>query len=469
MISTLGAGSGLDLQNLVSQLVAAEGQPTTARLGRRETEYQANLSGLGQLSSALSQFRGAVAGLKDAASFNKRSITLAKQDFFTVSAASTAALGNYEVEVTRLARSHKLTSAGYANEQAAVGTGTLTISAGASALQVTIDGTNNSLAGLRDAINQAAAGNGVSATIINADNGAGGTASKLLLTSLETGAANQISVVVNDSDGVSTDPSGLSAFAYQAIGTQNLSVAQTAVDAQILIDGQTITRASNSIGDAINGITLNLSKAEPGTKVTLGVTLDQAGVTKLVTDFAAAYNSLNKTTRGLSSFDQQGGTAGLLLGDATLRGVERRLRGLVFGDQGASPTLPNLSAMGLAANADGSLAVDQAKLGAALEQNFDALAKFFSGADGLAGKLVALADDYVGGAGAIAGRTASIETSLHRIEDQRGQLNVRLDNLEKRLRAEFSALDRLVASLKTTGDYLAQQLASLPGFSSNQP
>lgn len=464
MITSLGAGSGLDLEGLVSQLVAAEARPTAARLAQREGEYQASLSGLGLLSSSLANFLSAMSGLEDATSFDKRSTSLSTPDSFTATASSNAAVGDYQIEVTRLAEAHKLVSAGYADQDAIVGTGTLTIIAGETALAIEMDSSNNTLAGLRDAINQAAKGAGISATIINADDGLGGTESKLLLTSLNTGTDNQINIVVSDGDGNDIDASGLSAFAFEALGTQNMGVAQAVVDAQILLDGQTVTRSSNAISDAITGVTINLTKAEPGTKVTLGIKLDTGAASKLVADFVAGYNTLRETITDLSSFDQDSSTGGLLLGDATLRGVDRQLRRLVFSDNNLVAGLPNLSAIGVTTTTEGTLEINQDGLNAAIANHFDDFAAFFSGSDGLAGKLTAMAKDFTGATGAISGRTTSIESSLSRIEDQRDRLDRRLLSLDERLRAQFSALDLLVSSLNATGQFLDGQLRALPGF-----
>lgn len=463
MITATGIGSGLNLDSLIGQLVTAERDPTLNRLNRREAEFQASLSGLGLLRSALANFRSAVDPLRNAASFGKRTVTLSVNGLFSATPADNAAIGRHEVEVKNLALAHKLVSTGYATSDTQVGTGALTITAGSEAIGVIIDSSNDTLLGVRDAINTAANGKVVSATIVNADDGLGGVVSKLLLTSIATGSANQIGVVVSDTDGNNDDATGLSNLAYVSGGTQNLAISQVAQDAQVVIDGQTITRAGNTLSDAITGVTLTLAKAEIGTKVTLDVALDRAAVRKLVTDLVGSYNSLRQTIAKLSSFNKDTDEAGLLLGDPTLRGVDRQLRAVLFGDNGASAGLPNLNAMGITPATDGSLNLDTGKLETAIAGNFDDFATFFGSSGGMAARLISLADDYIGANGTIPGRLTILTTSVGRVGDQRELLSQRLSNLEQRLRIQFNAMDRLVASLSSTGNFLTQQLANLPG------
>ena len=462
MITSLGIGSGLDLEALVNDLVGAAAIGPANLLNRKEAALQADLSGLGLLSSALAEFGSRLTSLNKEQGLIGSTAASDNSELLTASAAAAADPGSYEVEVLALAKAHKLISAGYADADSEVGTGTLTLISGTTAFEVTVDAGNNSLAGLRDAINAATDGVGVTAGIVNVDDGFGGTVAKLTLTAVETGSDSAISVVVNDDDGNDTDTAGLSAFAFQAVGTQNLTESQAAVDAQISLDGQTVTRSSNTIGDAVTGLTLNLVQAEPGTTITLTVNRDSAGLKAQVTAFVEAYNSLVQTLSDLQAFDQQTGEAGLLLGDATLRSVDRQLRNLLL-DTGFSAELDSLAAIGIGFAAGGQLEIEEEQLDAALENSLDSFPAFFAGDTGLASRLSALVNDYVDGDGSIEARTAGIESSLSRIEDRRDALDRRLTSLESRLRAQFSTMDAVVAQLTATSDFLADQLANLPG------
>lgn len=462
MITSLGIGSGLDLEALVSDLVSAAAIGPATLLNDKETALQADISGLGLLSSALSGFGSSLSALENEDGLIDYSTTSSNDELLTASASSTATPGSYDVEVVALAEAHKLTSTGYADADTEVGTGTLTIISGETAFNVTIDSGNNTLGGLRDAINEAADGTGISASIVNVDDGAGGTVAKLILTALETGTDNAISVVVDDDDGDDTDTGGLSAFAYQAVGTQNLTESRAAADAQIMLDGETVTRSGNEIGDAVSGITFNLTKAEPGTSITITVAEDTAALEANITAFVAAYNGLVDTITDLQAYDETTGEAGLLLGDATLRSVERQLRSVLI-EGGFDEQLDSLAAIGIGFGEEGKLEIDSDQLDAALESSLDAFPAFFAGENGLATRLVAIVDDYAETGGSIEERTDSLETSVGRIEDRREALDRRLAALESRLRAQFSAMDALVAQLTATSDFLTEQLANLPG------
>lgn len=462
MITSLGIGSGLDLEALVTDLVGASAIGPATLLDRKETALQADLSGLGLLSSALADFGNSLTGLKSAKGLIGSKATSSDSALLTASATSSAAPGSYEIEVLSLAKAHKLTSAGYVDGDAQVGTGTLTIIAGESAFAVSIDADNNSLNGLRDAINEAAAGSGVTASILKVDDGSGGSVSKLVLTAVETGTDNAISVVVNDDDGADNDATGLSAFSFQAVGTQNMTQSQAASDAQIKLDGETVTRSSNTISDSVTGLTLNLVSAQPGTTLTVAVTRDSAGLKTQISNFVDAYNTLVSTLNDLQSYDQETGVAGLLLGDATLRSADRQLRNVLL-DSGFASDLDSLAAIGIGFGKNGKLEIDDAELDAALKSSLDSFTTFFAGENGLATRLAAIVDDYVDSDGSIDARTASIEVSLDRIEDRRDRLDRRLTSLESRLRAQFSAMDILVAELSATSDFLTDQLANLPG------
>jgi len=177
-ITAPGTGSGIDIGGLVAQLVAAEGQPALLRLNTREARLQADLSAIGTLKSALSQFQNSVKALNDLKTFQARTATSSDEELFSVSADTTAVASSYSIEVTQLAESAKLRSGDFSSETEVVGTGTLDISLGADTFQLTIDGTNNTLADVRDAINSASDNPGIQASIITVDAG-----TRLVLTS----------------------------------------------------------------------------------------------------------------------------------------------------------------------------------------------------------------------------------------------------------------------------------------------
>lgn len=177
------------------------------------------------------------------------------------------------------------------------------------------------MAGIRDAINAAPDNKGVTASIINVDDGVGGTVSRLVLTSNNTGTTNELTVTASDDDGNNTDATGLS----QLISS-NMLETSVAQDALVKINGFDVTRPSNTITDAVDGLTLNLKAASPGTPVSVGVSLDKSAISKTVGEFVDAYNKLGSVIRSLGSYDAQSKEAGSLLGDSMLRNLQSQLR-----------------------------------------------------------------------------------------------------------------------------------------------
>jgi flagellar hook-associated protein 2 len=372
-ISSPGIGSGLDINGIVSQLMALERRSVTA-LDTREAKYQAQLTAYGTLKGALSSFQGAVAGLATASKFTTVKASVADTSVATVST-SGAADGTYALEVQTLARAHKLKSTPFAASSTTVGTGKLTISFGTysgdtftlnpdkSSKEITIGAGQASLAGVRDAINAAKAG--VTASIVN-----DGTAYRLTVTSNDTGLANAVRITVDDDDATDTDMSGLSQLVYDGrtvSGVQNLTQTVEARNATLRIDGIDISNASNTITDAIEGATLTLLKENTPSTTAVTIARDTAGVQSAVQGFVKAYNDLHKVMNDLSKYDPAAKKGSILTGDSTLRAVQAQLRN-VFNTalNTAGGGLSSLADVGITFQNDGTLKLDSAKLTAAL-------------------------------------------------------------------------------------------------------
>jgi len=446
-ITAGGIGSGIDVNGLVQQLVAAEGQPATQRLDRKEANIQADLSAFGSLKSALSRFQTAVKALQSQDNFLKQTATSSNTELFTVTANKNAVAGNYSVEVQKLAQAAKVRTDSFQTTEK-IGTGNLNISLGGSNFNLTITEDNNTLAGIRDAINASDDNPGVRASIINVDGG-----SRLILTSNELGAANDISLTATDNNG---------ADGFDLARLNNLTTIDDAQDAVILVDGQQISRDSNSFSDVIDGVTFNLVKAEEGTTETLTIAQDNAAVRSRVESFVSAYNALNNTINQLSSFNADTGAAGVLLGDSSLRGVQTQLRQtLTDAVQGADIT--TLAELGVTTNQDnGNLQLDTERLNNALNGNFASVANLFSSENGIAKRLDGVLQRYASTDGVLDLRAEGLRSQLDRLSDDRERLDQRLESLESRYRAQFTAMDQLVAQLQSIGGFLDQQLSNLP-------
>ncbi|MCC6658519.1 MAG: flagellar filament capping protein FliD [Rhodocyclaceae bacterium] len=372
-LSSPGLGSGLDVSSLVSQLMTLEQRPLTA-LNTKEAKYQAQLTAYGSLKGALSSFQNAVASLATPAKFSAAKASLADATVATVGASAGAAAGNYSLEVQTLAQAHKLKSGSFTNTSDTVGTGTITVQFGTysggsftlnadkGAATISIDSGKSSLAGVRDAINAANAG--VSASIVN-----DGSGNRLVIASKDSGLANALKITVADDDANHTNNSGLSQLVYDAStgGTTNLTQTVAAQNAVAVIDGITVSKASNTISDAIEGVTLTLLKANTPSATTLSVSRDTAGVQASVQSFVKAYNDLKKTIDDLSKYDAANKRASTLTGDATVRSVQSQLRGLFnTALTTAGGGLRLLSDIGIGFQADGTLKLDSTKLNTAM-------------------------------------------------------------------------------------------------------
>jgi len=354
----------------------------------------------------------------------------------------------------QLAQAQKLTSGAFTDSDAVIGTGTLALTVGSETLDLAITDENNTLSGIRDAINNAADNPGVSATIINADSG-----SYLVLTGTDTGAANSITVTQRDGDG------GLAALEYDpGNGLGSLTESRAAQDAQIRIDGFDVFSDTNTFDGAVQGVTITVNSITSGATETLAVENDQDAVKDLVNDFVESYNALMRSLDSLTAYNAETEQAAPLLGDSTIRSIRDQVR-REMSTAVNDPTLPfsTLSDVGIEVQLDGTLSVDDARLSTVLGQDFNLFGDLFTGDDGFGTRLFGLADGFLDTDGIIETRTAGLNTQIEGIADQRESLNERLASLEKRLLRQFNALDSLLAQLSSTSNFLTQQLNSLPG------
>lgn len=380
-LSSAGIGSNLDVDGIVSKLMSVERQPLT-KLARREASYQAKLSGFGTLKGALSAFQSAVKGLSDLSKFQGVRVTPADATIATASAGTGATPGNYSLKVTTLAQAQKLVAAGTTSSSAAVGKGVISfdfgttgagsfVSSGTGIKTVTIDDTNNSLAGIRDAINKAAVG--VTATIVNDGSG---TPYRLALTSDKTGAANSMKISVADT----APDTGLSTLLnHDPAGAQTLTQTATAQDAAFSVDGIAVTKTSNTVTDVIGGVTLNLLKENPTTATTITVERDSASITSAVNAFVKAYNDINQNLNDAAAYDSSTKQAAILNGEASVRGIQGQLRAVLSAPvAGGASVFTQLSEIGVTLQKGGMLAVDSSKLTSALTSNFGDFAGLFA-------------------------------------------------------------------------------------------
>jgi flagellar hook-associated protein 2 len=461
-IQANGIGSGLDINSLVSQLISAEGAPLQQRISRHEVAVTTKVSALGALKGALAAFKSALEPLKSVEAFQSRKATSADTKIFTVTADTNAVAGSYDVEVVQLAKAHQLASEPFVGgSSASVGYGSLTISVGTKTFTVNIDQNAATLDDVRNAINSAADNTGVQATLLNT---AGG--SRLVLTSNATGASNVVKVAASGGDG------GLNKLTYDPLappvppapGLQQLVPAQ---NAQIRVATFDIESATNVFEDAIDGVTITAVDESEGEEIALEVAFDKSGVQARIQKFVTEYNSMQAQLAKLGSYNAETKAAGPLLGDSLLRAIETETRRAISNPvAGLSGSYTTLAGLGITTNATGALQVDAAKLTKALDTDPEGVADLFGAEGGVAARLFSQLEDRLATDGDIAGRNTGLKGELKDIERDKEAFNLRMAQVEKRLRKQFTALDSLLSQMQSTSSYLTQQLASLPKIGS---
>jgi flagellar hook-associated protein 2 len=464
-ITSAGIGSGLDIESLVSKLVSAERTPIT-QLAQKTEGLKTELSAFGKVQSTLATLRDAAAKLTSPSTWGGTLATSSDPTSVSVSAGAGAAIGNVSIEVSKLAQSQTLVSSTpYASSTTTVGQGSLTITlgawgsnnttfadkAGASPITINIGDGQDTLTGIRDAINSANAG--VTASIVNDATGA-----RLSLRSIATGETNGFRIEATG---------GLSSLAYDPrIGVTSLIQTLPAQNARALINGIDVSSESNSLKEAIDGLNITLLKT---TTIPASITVgqDKDSIKKLITDFTAAYNAVNALLREQTKYDEGNKTAGALQGDSTAVGLQNQLRSIIGGTTSLAGGIGRLAEIGLEAGSDGNLKTSETKLNTALG-NLDSLKKLFMGLDGTDSSNDGFAQrirSYIDGALSTDGRVSSRQAGLQKLIENNNkradQLEDRVALTEARLRARYTALDTQMAKLNGLSNYVTQQLAKL--------
>lgn len=547
-ISAAGIGSGLDIEGIISSLMAAERIPLNT-ISQQRTQTNARISTYGSIKSAFANLNTIADKLSKLTNLYPTKVTSSNESMVSGTATGSKANGNYNIEVSQLAKAQSVAAPRVGSSTEVVGTGTLTLTMGTytagnntftpdaakTPLNIVIGAGQQTLEGVRNAINDANAD--VSASIVN-----DGTGARLVVTSKSTGEANSFKIDVADNDGVNNDLTGLSKIAFDPTtaaaptdGTtaEFLEKAQNAI---FKINNLTISKSSNTVSDAIEGLTLNLKAVTTG-PVQLGVATDNEALKTSMDELVKSYNDIRKLLK-----DQQKKDA-TLSRDVTPGTLERQLRNIMRETVGSGASL---NSIGMSFDKDGVLALDKAKLDSAIAADPRAIEKLFAdtatftnadvkfvgagslsqqgtyainitnpGGNGstIAGTIGGFAATGVstvltGGVGtaveglkisvtpgvsgdlgtmtfskgmgsrlsdwidslnedngALASKTESLNSKLGRLDDQKERMDFRLEQIEKRYRAQFTALDSMLASMQQTSSYLTQQLSALSSSS----
>jgi len=378
-ISSLGVGSGLDLSNLVNNLVQATQVPAENGLNRRESRLATELSGVGLMRSALAEFQTSLAGLSDTDSFQTRKLSNSDSAAITAAVSNKAAIGDYDIKISNLAENQTLATVAFADINDTIGSGTIQINFGTitgpgftsfalnsekTAQTIVIDSSNNSLTGLRDYINNNDFN--ITAAIIN-----DGTGYRLTLTSEESGANSAMEINITDTgDGNNIDALGLSRLAFNTSAT-NVTETRAGEDAALTINGLAISSTSNTLTDAIEGVDLTLNQeTEAGASVSIKVSESTTSISSSIEKTVDSFNSMIETLNNLGSSNPDSGEVGILVGDTTLRNLINRVKTLMTSPvDGLTGSITALVDIGITTQNDGSLAIDSSRFQTAIDDN----------------------------------------------------------------------------------------------------
>jgi flagellar hook-associated protein 2 len=479
-LTSLGIGSGIDLNTMLTQLVALERKPLE-QMKAEASKLQTKVSSFGQVQSLVSRIQDAANKLKGTAGSGVWTQSVAKsanESVVTALGGSSAASGSYAVSVTALAAAQTIASgSAFPDASALVGSGTLTIEvgswspgqaaftakAGTTAVQLAVTA-GDTVQTLRDKIN--ALGAGVSASLVTDASG-----TRLALRSSATGAANGFRITAADDDGNNTDAVGLSRVAFDPPGgTTGMLLNQAAANATASVNGVAVESASNELAGVVEGLTLRL-RGTSATPVDVDVSPDREAITEAVKSLASAYSELARYIAEQTRYDPNSKVGGPLQGDSAVGNVLSRLRGVLNSVSGASSVFGRLSDVGLELQRDGTLAVDSAKLDKALG-NLDAMKKAFTNADalepaneGFARRFATLATELLAVDGTLTTRTEGLRKLITQNSEKQNRLEDRVGRFEQRLVQQFTAMDSNLARLNALNSYVTQQLAGLAASS----
>ncbi|MFD2168130.1 flagellar filament capping protein FliD [Thalassotalea euphylliae] len=446
-ITSLGIGSGLDLEGIVEAYINAEAIPVEVRLQEKEDRLNTEISGLGQLRSALDSFESVVDKLAKEGAFNQQIVNVGDDDI-SVTTNGFGSNGAFDVEVQQLATGSKQQSTLFADSSTVLGAGTLTFTAGSDTFDVTIDATDD-LGTIRDKINEQAENFGVSANIINT-----GSNAFLSFSSEKTGAANELSITSGDA-------------ALAGLTTANNTVVQSAQDAQIEIDGNGIVISSdtNEFKNIIEDVTINVNKTNVGDPTSFSISQDEQNGQTLIDEFMNSYNGLMQTMDDLANPEN-----GQLAFDPNIRAIKSQMVNIVTSNVASlsGGDIDSLGDIGISINKEGlleaslveygSLASGKDTLDAALENSLAEIGEIFASSDGVGAQMQAMLESYNGSDGSLTQRNSQLQIERSGIQDEYAELEERLRDYEDTLRKRFTFLDQTVAQYNATSAWLTSAL-----------
>ncbi|AOJ06963.1 flagellar filament capping protein FliD [Burkholderia mayonis] len=460
--------STMDVNGLVTALVNAKTAGQAAEIKGQVSWNNTQISALGALKLALSNLQTGVESLSDGTLAQKFTSKASGKGLTATTDKGTVA-GTYQVEVKQVARSQTLVSAGFDPKQK-LGSGTLTLKVGDRSTSVDIDAANNTPAGIAAAINSAKNNPGVTATVVTGTDGA-----HLVLRSTASGSANVIDMSVSNVK----DDAGLSGLAVQSTADDKggkSTIASTgdawkqsdfAQDAIVTVGGVITARsADNKVTGVIAGVTINVTEEAIGAPQTLTIARDIDGQASAVTNFVDLYNSMIGTMAQLTSFDKTakpGQQGGPMIGDSMLNGIRNSLAHIVGGGvPHGDNKRASLAALGITfvrpgdKLPEGSLVVDKKKLNEALQNDPQAVEALFNKTNGIGAQITKTVDVHLRKGGTFDIRSDAIDRDMKSITQRQARLETYTSQLTAQYKAQFTALDALMARMQQNTNYLTQ-------------
>ena len=472
LITALGGGSGVDTKSLAQNLVNAEKMPQQKIIQAKIDKCNATISGDGALLASLGTLNTAFSALQNKSGLDAVMIDVTDSASFLVKSTGSAEVetGFHKIHVTAVAAAQRSTQpagSGFADASSPISQNSFSLTItplGKSALTVAI-AAGDSASAVVDKINKTA-GLGVTAQLVNT--GSGATPYKIVLTSKESGLANEFSAT--------SEPSVLD------FGQQLTAPA----DAEIIVDGIQLTRSTNEITDAISGITLSIFAAAPsGNDTYVQVSRDTTQVKNQITNLVSAYNELQKTLDTVTSTESTDpNIGGSLVNNSIVRTVRAQIQRLMMGDSSTpGAAVKAFRDLGVTIQSNGMMASDDAKLQASLDKSYADVVQALSGnianqssatseSRGLAGDavkiLTALIDTNAStGKGAIAAQISGAKEKITTYNEDMQKLETRMSMLLERYAKQFAAMDTLLASIKSQQTGLKSTFDGMAAMYSN--
>lgn len=447
-ISSPGIGSGIDVQTIVSQLVALERAPVKT-LQTQASSLQTRLSVFGTIRSQFSALADAAAKLGNVSNWQAMAATSSNPSAVGITTQVGAQASALTLEVQQLAKAQSAASSSIPTSSG-IGPGTLSIEVGTGApVEVVINPGEDSLSAVAAKINEAGAG--VSATVLRDASG-----ERLLMRSTATGEDNTFTVSVTSGDG-----GGIERLAFGPGVAGGMAQTQAAQNAMATVNNVTIVSQSNLLDDSLPGLALTLNQVTTA-PVEINVTPDQEAIKKNIQGFIDAYNAISSTLSSSTRFDEASKTAGPLQGDSTATGLQNALRGMMRSVTNSTP-FSRLTDIGLSMQTNGALSVDNTKLNAALSDRAGIKALFTNDTGsatelGFGLKVKSFADGLLAADGLVSNKAKSIQSAIDRNDKAQNRVNDRANRAEVRLLAQYNALDANMGRLSGLSAFVSQQV-----------